>query len=74
MTHTIQIDSEFKALIPPLQDDEYTRLEQSILEEGCRDALVVWQGKNILVDGHNRYAICTQHSLPFDTVERAFSS
>lgn len=42
MNANITIDSEFRSLIPALTPDEYKRLETSILEEGCRDALVVW--------------------------------
>jgi len=61
------IDAEFRTLIPALSKDERAQLEASVLAEGCRDALVVWQG--ILLDGHNRYEICTAHSLPFETVE-----
>jgi N6-adenosine-specific RNA methylase IME4 len=61
------VDSEFQALIPPLQPDERQLLEESVLREGCRDALVVWRG--YLVDGHNRYEICTENNLSFDTVE-----
>lgn len=65
------IDPEFKELIPPLTADEYARLEQSILDEGCRDALVVWN--NILIDGHNRYQICTEHNIPFTTANKDFA-
>lgn len=67
----MKIDNEFKNLIPELAADEYRELERSILAEGCRDALVVWE--DTLIDGHNRYEICTKHGLPFDTVERVFS-
>lgn len=70
----ITIDSEFAGIIPPQSEDERAGLEASLLAEGCRDALVVWQGHNILVDGHHRYAICTQHGIPFQTVEREFAS
>lgn len=38
----IQIDTEFKALIPPLAADELRQLEENILRDGCRDPLVVW--------------------------------
>jgi transcriptional regulator with XRE-family HTH domain len=62
----IVIDPEFKALIPPLPAEEYAALEQSIVRDGCRDALVVWEG--ILVDGHNRYEICNRIRKPFRTV------
>lgn len=71
-TSNIVIDPEFQAVLPPLDDDERAGLERMILAEGCRDPLVTWGG--ILIDGHNRYAICTEHGLPFSTVEREFSS
>lgn len=66
----ILIDSEFKNLIPPLTAEEYAGLEESILKDGCRDALVLWG--NILIDGHNRYEICQKHGLPFDTMQKDF--
>lgn len=66
----IVVDKEFHSLIPPLTAEEYNGLEASILADGCRDALVVWG--NVLVDGHNRYEICTSHNVPFDTVQKDF--
>mgnify|MGYP006431934355 CR=1 FL=1 len=60
----IEINEELRALIPPLTTKEYETLEQNILNEGCRDALVVWN--DTLVDGHNRYAICQKHNLEFN--------
>ena len=48
-------------------------MERSMLAEGCRDALVLWG--EVLVDGHNRYEICSRHGLPFRTVQNpAFQS
>jgi uncharacterized C2H2 Zn-finger protein len=66
----------FAKLIPPLTDDEYSKLEQSILKEGCRDALIVWMKDNdtILIDGHNRYEICTRHQITYKTQEIHFDS
>lgn len=66
------IDPEFLALIPPLSATERQGLEASILAEGCRDPLIVWEEKNILVDGHNRYEICTAHGIGFQVVTRSF--
>jgi hypothetical protein len=66
------IDPEFLALIPPLSATERQGLEASILAEGCRDPLIVWEEKNILVDGHNRYEICTTHGIGFQVVTRSF--
>jgi N6-adenosine-specific RNA methylase IME4 len=67
----VKIDNEFQSLLVPLTADEYQQLEQSILAEGCRDSLVLWD--ELIVDGHNRYAICTQHNLPYNTVQRDFA-
>jgi len=64
---TITIDREFKTLIPPLTEMEFAQLRQSILAEGVRDALVIWNG--ILLDGHNRYEIAQDYGLPFRTLE-----
>lgn len=64
---TVQINQELKAYIDPLTPDEYASLEQSLLAEGCRDALVLWG--EVLVDGHNRYEICRKHSIEFRTVQ-----
>lgn len=66
-TDDITVLPELQAYIDPLTPDEHDALERSILEEGCRDALVLWG--NVLVDGHNRYGICRKHGLPFKTVQ-----
>ncbi len=130
--HNILIDEEFKALIPPLSQEERTQLEANLLADGCRDPLVVWpcptfeirldggatqtlryeegryqhaideyigpttawdlddnadddrideygdtitldQWPHILIDGHNRYEICTRLSLPFEVVSKDFA-
>ncbi len=63
----IIVNEDLKAYIDPLTSEEYEALERSILTEGCRDALVLWD--HVLVDGHNRYAICQAHGLAFQTVQ-----
>jgi hypothetical protein len=63
----ITVLDELRAYIDPLTPDEHDALERSILAEGCRDALVLWG--DVLVDGHNRYGICHQHGIPFNTVQ-----
>ena len=68
----ITINEDFAKLIPPLTEDEYSRLEQTILEEGCRDALILWG--DILIDGHNRYRICTEHNIPYETRQLEFEN
>ena len=65
MEYTLTIDPEFKRLLPALRPEEFRLLEESILAEGCRDPIVVWE--NIIVDGHNRYEICQKNHLEFKT-------
>ena len=72
----IKIDAEFAGLIPPLSAEERQQLEDNIVEHGgARDPLVVWASKGTLtlLDGHNRYEICTRLELPFDYEELRFS-
>jgi hypothetical protein len=69
---TIVIDEEFKSLLPALDKDTFAMLEANIIENGCRDSLVLWN--DILIDGHNRYAICSKHNIPFNTVSKEFAS
>ena len=68
----IVINEELKAYIDPLTADEREALERSMLAEGCRDALVLWG--EVLVDGHNRYEICSRHGLPFRTARDMVAS
>lgn len=67
MKTEIKVDSEFKALIPPLQPEEREDLEHAILADGCLDSLKLWN--SILLDGHNRLEICDRHKLPYKTSE-----
>lgn len=74
----IHILPELAAYIPPLLPDEYKQLEKNIIQNGCREALLVWEttGEDItdlgttaaayiLIDGHNRYVICKKHHIDF---------
>lgn len=70
-TRNLTIDPEFKRLLPELRAEEYERLEESILTDGCRDPIVVWE--NTIVDGHHRYEICQKHHLDFRIEYVSFS-
>ena len=63
----IQINDVLRDYIEPLTAAERSALERSLLAEGCRDALVLWN--DVLVDGHNRYSICQQHGIPFKVTQ-----
>ena len=68
--YKLKINTEFKNLIRPLQKKEFLQLEANILSDGCRDPIVTWKG--FIVDGHNRYEICTEHQIPFEIQEMDF--
>lgn len=73
----IIVDAGFESLLEPLSAEERQQLEELIVEHGgARDPLVVWahKGKLTLLDGHNRYEICTRLGLPFDIHEMRFKT
>lgn len=70
--HKLIIDKQFQNLIPPLKEDEFEQLEENMKQYGCREPICVC--KNTIIDGHNRYQICTKHNIPFYTQEINFST
>ncbi|MCL1862245.1 MAG: hypothetical protein FWF78_01625, partial [Defluviitaleaceae bacterium] len=65
------IDPQFRALIPPLSAEERDQLEHNIMESRtCRDAIILW--RDIIIDGHNRFDICTKHGITFGVREMEF--
>ena len=69
---TLTVDEEFKALIPPLSEEEHRMLEESLIANGCEMPILVWN--DTIVDGHNRYDICREHGVPFAKEEKQFQS
>jgi ParB-like chromosome segregation protein Spo0J len=65
-------DPAFKGLIRPLTASELAALTEDVRFHGPRDPLVVWKGKNIILDGHHRYEICLKYDIPFQVVELEF--
>jgi len=72
MENNLIINPNFKNLIPPLTPEEYSNLENSIKSEGCRDSIVVW--KETIIDGHNRFKICSEYNIPFNVIKKDFDS
>lgn len=68
----IVVDQEFKDIIPPLSAEEYKALEESILEEGVRDPIHIWNG--IIIDGHNRFEIAEKNGITCPTRTAFFFS
>ncbi len=63
------IDNDFKQLIPSLSEEERCLLKENLIRDGCREPLSVWN--NTILDGHNRYEICTRHQIPF-SIQRIY--
>jgi hypothetical protein len=74
----ITILEELRELIPPLLADELQQLEKNILEFGVKDPLTVWETTEdtvtigasktpiyVLIDGHNRFSIISEHTLDY---------
>ena len=83
----IVILDELKSFIPPLLDTEFEQLKINLLANGCKDPLLLWettqdvinQGRAdetvyVLIDGHNRYRICTKYGINFNTQLLAFDN
>lgn len=66
----LKVNIGFKRLIGPLSKKEYLQLETDILKNGCTEPVVTWN--NIIIDGHNRYEICTRHNIHFAVSEMNF--
>ena len=78
----------FKDLIRPLDNDEMAQLKANILSNGCQDSLKIWQTTQkvtnsdsatneeqfVLIDGHNRYKICTENNVSFAVSIMKFQS
>jgi hypothetical protein len=77
-----------KDLIRPLENDEIGQLKANILANGCQDSLKIWQTTQkvinpdsatneeqfVLIDGHNRYKICTENNVSFAVSIMKFQS
>lgn len=69
----LKVDPEFESVIPPLTQLEFDQLEKNILEDKeVFHPIIVWN--NIIIDGHNRYKILTEHqNIPFRIRKLDFS-
>ena len=67
-----RIDPEFVDLAAPMDDATREALRASLRSEGCRDALVVWAEQDILLDGHNRLALCREHGVAYRVTRLSF--
>ena len=69
--HTPTILPELADLLPPLSGEQVSALEKDLLQNGCYSPIIVNEDL-VVVDGHNRQRICTQHHLPYKMAVFAF--
>lgn len=67
VANSLVVDPEFKSQHRQLSVEERTHLESLLCEQGCLDPIKVWDtdGNLIIVDGHNRYEICSDFDIPY---------
>lgn len=74
----IEIHPDFRDWISPLSKDEFAQLQENIIEEGCREPLVIWRIADsetyYIIDGHNRYRICTSNGVAYNIVVKEFEN
>lgn len=76
-TYVVVLDA-LRDLIPPLTEEEFGQLEQNIRKHGAKDPLMIWETTAliaglgdtdtpayVLIDGHNRFRICTEYKLDY---------
>lgn len=68
--YNLEINEEFKKLIPPLSKEEFEQLETNCMNEGIREAILTWNG--VIIDGHNRYEIAKRWNLDYQTKSKNF--
>ena len=64
MKREIHIDPVFQKLTIPASPELLKKLRRSLLREGCREPIRVWD--DIIVDGHKRYEICTEEGIDYE--------
>ena len=68
----MNIDKEFKTIIPPLATDELKQLEKNLISEGWRDNEKIITWNDYIIDGHNRYSLCRKNNISFKIQKKKF--
>ena len=55
---------EMAELLPPLSEEQLSALEADLIQNGCYAPVIVNEDM-VIIDGHNRQALCEKHGLPY---------
>ena len=67
----LTIDPEIARLFPPLTEAALSKLENSLLQQGCLTPILQWDG--CLISSPVRYELCQRHCIPFVTAKKQFT-
>lgn len=67
-----KINSELAFFLKPLSVEERADLRQSIIDDGIRESVIVWEETGDIVDGHNRWDISRELKIKCPTVAKSF--
>ena len=55
---------EMAELLPPLSAEQLDALEADLIKNGCYAPIIINEDM-VIIDGHNRQALCEKHDLPY---------
>ena len=62
---------EMAELLPPLSAEQLDALEADLIKNGCYAPIIVNEDM-VIIDGHNRQALCEKHGIPYNMAVFAF--
>jgi len=63
---------ELAELLPPLTAEQMSALEADLLKNGCYAPIIVNEDM-VIIDGHNRQALCEKHEIPYQMAVFSFA-
>jgi hypothetical protein len=70
----LKIDPEVQYLCEPLDQEAYHLLEKDIDKNGCIDPIIYWKDQDTIVDGHNRFEICSRLGKEYNCIPMSFET
>ena len=76
MNMDLIIEPELERCLPPLDEGKYQWIKERMIANGYETGypVIVWKGKNIIVDGHHRYKACLELGIDPTIDEVSFDS
>ena len=72
MKRLLHTDPELIRLSIPFSQDEMSKLESNLIENGCLEPIVIWNG--VILDGHKRYKICIDENIDYEIKDMEFQN